>query len=129
MSIVTQPSVIDNPVAGGVDTHADVHVAAVIDHVGRELGHRSFATTAAGYVELACWLTSHGTVTVVGVEGTGVYGAGLTRIPHRRRSPRRGGRPPGPQSTAFRWQVRPTRRVRSSTRCAVGASNRSPEIA
>ncbi len=79
MSIVTQPSVIDNPVAGGVDTHADVHVAAVIDHVGRELGHRSFATTAAGYVELACWLTSHGTVTVVGVEGTGVYGAGLTR--------------------------------------------------
>ena len=79
MSIVTQPSVIDNPVAGGVDTHADFHVAAVIDHVGRELGHHSFPTTAAGYLELQCWLAGHGTVTVVGVEGTGVYGAGLAR--------------------------------------------------
>ena len=79
MSIVTQPSEIDNPVAGGVDTHAEVHVAAVIDHVGRELGHASFATTAAGYVDLHAWLAGHGTLTVVGVEGTGVYGAGLAR--------------------------------------------------
>lgn len=79
MSIVTQLSVIDNPVAGGVDTHADVHIAAVIDHVGRELGHASFATTPSGYRDLGCWMNNHGTITVVGVEGTGVYGAGLTR--------------------------------------------------
>jgi transposase len=26
------------PVTGGVDTHADVHVAAVVDQVGRVLG-------------------------------------------------------------------------------------------
>lgn len=77
MSIVTHPSTIDNPVAGGVDTHADIHVAAVIDHVGRELGHASFPTTTVGYVALHDWLASHGSVTVVGVEGTGVYGAGL----------------------------------------------------
>ena len=31
MSIVTQPSPINNLFTGGVDTHADVHVAAVID--------------------------------------------------------------------------------------------------
>jgi transposase len=79
MSIVTHPNPIDNPVAGGVDTHADIHVAAVIDQVGRELGHASFATTTAGYVELHNWLASHGPISVVGVEGTGVYGAGLTR--------------------------------------------------
>ncbi|MDH4277964.1 MAG: IS110 family transposase [Acidimicrobiia bacterium] len=79
MSIVTHPLVIDNPVAGGVDTHADVHVAAVIDHVGRELGHNSFPTTTAGYAALGTWLAGHGTITVVGVEGTGVYGAGLAR--------------------------------------------------
>lgn len=79
MSIVTQPLVTDNPVAGGVDTHADIHVAAVIDHVGRELGHKSFPTTTVGYLDLHTWLAGHGTVTVVGVEGTGVYGAGLTR--------------------------------------------------
>ena len=79
MSIVTQPTVIDNPVAAGVDTHADVHVAALIDRVGRELGHASFPTTRAGYRDLRAWIDSHGTVIVVGVEGTGVYGAGLCR--------------------------------------------------
>ena len=80
MSIVTQPTVIDNPVAAGVDTHADVHVAALIDRVGRELGHASFPTTRAGYRDLRAWIDSHGTVIVVGVEGTGVYDAGLCRV-------------------------------------------------
>ena len=79
MSIVTQSSVIDNPIAAGVDTHADVNVAGVIDHVGRELGHQSFPTTPAGYRNLHAWIDSLGTVTVVGIEGTGVYGAGLAR--------------------------------------------------
>lgn len=79
MSIVTELSEIDNPVAGGVDTHAEVNVAAVIDHVGRELGHASFATTAAGHSELHAWIGAFGSVTVVGIEGTGVYGAGLAR--------------------------------------------------
>ena len=35
-------------VTAGVDTHADVHVAAVVDHVGGVLGVETFATTAAG---------------------------------------------------------------------------------
>lgn len=79
MSIVTELSEVDNPIAAGVDTHADVHVAAVIDRVGRELGHASFPTTRAGYRDLRAWIDSQGTVIVVGVEGTGVYGAGLSR--------------------------------------------------
>jgi transposase len=69
-------------VTGGVDTHADVHVAAVIDPVGRELGWAAFDTDPAGYTALLGWLASFGTVEVVGVEGTGVYGAGLTRRLH-----------------------------------------------
>ena len=37
------------PVTGGVDTHADVHVAAAVDTNGGVLGVESFATTPAGY--------------------------------------------------------------------------------
>lgn len=33
-------------VVGGVDTHKDVHVAAVIDAVGRSLASESFPTSA-----------------------------------------------------------------------------------
>jgi len=36
-------------VIGGVDTHADVHVAAVVNHVGGVLGIESFRTTQVGY--------------------------------------------------------------------------------
>ena len=70
---------------GRVDTHADVHVAAVVDQVGAELGWPSFPTTPAGYQDLAEWLEgSEGLkelsqVGLVGVEGTGAYGAGPTR--------------------------------------------------
>jgi transposase len=67
------------PVTGGVDTHADVHVAAAVDANGGVLGVASFATTPAGYVDLHGWLTGFGPVERVGVEGTGAYGAGLAR--------------------------------------------------
>lgn len=79
MSIVTDQTRSDNPIAGGVDTHAEVHVAAAIDRIGRELGHASFSTTAKGNRQLLDWLDTHGTVTIIGIEGTGAYGAGLTR--------------------------------------------------
>ncbi len=71
----------NNPdaVIGGVDTHVDTHVAAVVDHVGGVLGVESFSTTRAGYRRLASWLQSHGELTLVGVEGTGSYGVGLAR--------------------------------------------------
>ena len=70
---------LSRPVTGGVDTHKDVHVAAVVDHLGAELDCASFPNIDAGHVELARWLCSHGQVQRVGVEGTSSYGAGLSR--------------------------------------------------
>jgi transposase len=62
-----------------VDTHADTHVAAVVDPVGRVLGTESFPAGADGYARLLAWLRGHGELARVGVEGTGSYGAGLAR--------------------------------------------------
>ncbi len=67
-------------VVGGVDTHGDVHVAAAINEVGGVLATSSFPTTPAGYRDLLAWLRAHGEVALVGVEGTGAYGAGLARF-------------------------------------------------
>jgi transposase len=55
-------------------------MVAAIDPVGRELGHRAFPTTPQGYRELLDWLRGFGSITQVGVEGTGSYAAGLTRM-------------------------------------------------
>ena len=67
----------------GVDTHKDVHVAAVITVLGVLLASAEFATTAAGYRRLLAWARGFGVVRRAGVEGTGCYGAALTR--HLRR--------------------------------------------
>ena len=66
-------------ITGGVDTHADVHVAAALDPIGGLLGVQEFPATAAGYARLLGWLGGFGTVCLVGIEGTGSYGAGLAR--------------------------------------------------
>ena len=66
-------------ITGGVDTHADVHVAAALDPVGGLLGVQEFPASPAGYAQLLGWLGGFGTVCLVGVEGTGSYGAGLAR--------------------------------------------------
>ena len=66
-------------ITGGVDTHADSHVAAALDPVGGLLGVREFPVSAAGYTGLLGWLGGFGTVCLVGIEGTGSYGAGLAR--------------------------------------------------
>ena len=66
-------------ITGGVDTHADVHVAAALDPVGGLLGVREFPATPGGYAGLLGWLGGFGTVCLVGIEGTGSYGAGLAR--------------------------------------------------
>jgi transposase len=63
----------------GVDTHKDVHVAAVITVLGRLVASRSFLTTAAGYRRLLEWAGSFGTLRRAGVECTGSYGAALAR--------------------------------------------------
>src|SRR6516165_2296695 len=66
-------------ITGGVDTHADVHVAAALDPIGGLLGVREFPATPAGYAGLLGWLGGFGTVCLAGIEGTGSYGAGLAR--------------------------------------------------
>jgi transposase len=67
-------------VVGGVDTHADSHVAAVIDANGGILGVESFPADEPGFRALLGWLMSHGEIQVVGVEGTGSWGVGLSRF-------------------------------------------------
>src|SRR6202167_6872308 len=66
-------------ITGGVDTHAGAHVAAALDPIGGLLGVREFPATALGYAGLLGWLGGFGPVALVGVEGTGSYGAGLAR--------------------------------------------------
>ena len=66
-------------VTGGVDTHADMHVAAALDPIGGLLGVQEFPATRAGDAALLGWLGGFGTVALVGIEGTGSYGAGLAR--------------------------------------------------
>ena len=67
-------------VTGGVDTHADTHVAAAIDHNGGLLGVEGFPADEVGYADLLDWLVGFGPVIRVGVEGTGSWGVGLTRF-------------------------------------------------
>ncbi len=76
MTTIAAPT---NIVTVGVDTHMDVHVAAALDGLGRMLGSAGFATTPAGNAELIRWAEQHGRIGQVGVEGTGSYGAQLTR--------------------------------------------------
>ena len=66
-------------ITGGVDTHKDLHVAAVVDEVDRVLGSQSFATTRHGYKQMLAWMRAFGQLQRVGVECTGTYGAGLLR--------------------------------------------------
>jgi transposase len=67
-------------IVGGVDTHKDLHVAAVVDERDRVIGTRSFATTRQGYRQMLAWMCSLGDLQRVGVESTGSYGAGLPRF-------------------------------------------------
>ena len=64
----------------GVDTHLDVHVGVVIDTVGRVKGMLSIETNPSGYERLLTWARSFGRLDRAGIEGTGSYGAGLTRF-------------------------------------------------
>ena len=75
MTIVEERTAI----TGGVDTHSEVHVAAALDPLGGLPGTRQFPASAAGYAGLLGWLGKFGDVALVGVEGTGSYGAGLPR--------------------------------------------------
>ncbi|MBZ9650364.1 IS110 family transposase [Sphingobium sp. 3R8] len=74
MHVITSDAVVI-----GVDTHKDVHVAVAINGLGARLATASFPVTSKGYRQMAAWAAEHGTVHAFGIEGTGSYGAGLTR--------------------------------------------------
>jgi transposase len=80
-SMPSQLDPVSRVVVGGIDTHKDLHVAAVVDTDAVVLGTESFSTTRAGYRSMLRWMRSFGDVRKVGVEGTGSYGAGITRHP------------------------------------------------
>ncbi len=67
-------------ITGGVDTHADTHVAAAVDHNGGLLGIESFPASETGFEDLLVWLVGFGELVRVGVEGTGSWGVGLARF-------------------------------------------------
>jgi transposase len=66
-------------IVGGVDTHKDLHVAAVVDELDRVLASQCFATTRDGYKQMLAWMGAFGSLQRVGIEATGTYGAGLLR--------------------------------------------------
>lgn len=66
-------------VFAGVDTRKDTHTLCLLDHMGRAIGTFRFAADAKGYDALAGKIGGPATCVGVGVEGTGSYGAGLTR--------------------------------------------------
>lgn len=67
-------------ITGGVDTHADVHVTAAVDHNGGLLDVQPFPADQTGYESLLGWLCGFDPVVRIGVEGTGSWGVGLTRF-------------------------------------------------
>ena len=55
-------------VIGGVDTHKDIHVAAVVNDSNQVLSSEIFPTTKHGYNKILTWMSSFGKVSRVGIE-------------------------------------------------------------
>jgi transposase len=62
-----------------VHTYPNEHVAVAVNHHGAGLSEYRLATTARGYEGLESWALGLGEEVAFGVEGTGSYGAGLSR--------------------------------------------------
>jgi transposase len=76
---VSSVTCLQGQVFGGVDTHKDLHMAALVDETGAVIGTHAFSTTRAGYRALVRWMSGFGQLQRVGVEQTGSYGAGVVR--------------------------------------------------
>lgn len=66
-------------VAIGVDSHKSSLAVGVLDEIGRTVGVLEFANDARGHDSLIEWIDRYGPERVIGIEGTGNYGAGLAR--------------------------------------------------
>lgn len=126
----------------GVDTHADVHVGVVLDHLGRVLGTLEIPTTIAGYRHLLGWARRFGDLDRAGVEGTGAYGVGLARFltaagvevievnrPNRQQRRRRGKSDPTDAEAAARAVLSGEATVIPKTRVGVVESIRVVHLA
>lgn len=67
-------------VVGGVDTHKHTHHASIVGSDGMLIASHEFSASTAGLQDLVTWLTAHGEVAAVGVEGTGSFGAPVARV-------------------------------------------------
>jgi hypothetical protein len=65
-------------VAIGIDTHKRFHVAVALDRLGGQQGVLEFEASEHGYAQLLAFARALGEPVFV-IEGTGSYGAGLTR--------------------------------------------------
>ncbi len=63
----------------GVDTHKHTHAAVAINTLGTRLGAMTIPASTTGYRDLEAWARSFGPIRAFGIEGTGSYGAGLSR--------------------------------------------------
>ena len=63
----------------GVDTHRDEYVAVPIDCLGAWLSLHRLPSGSSGYEAFHDWASGLGDVVASGIEGTGSYGAGLSR--------------------------------------------------
>ncbi|MEZ9629723.1 IS110 family transposase [Vibrio breoganii] len=64
----------------GVDTHLELHVATLINELGQVVKSKAFSANLSGYCELLAWCKSYGFLQKSGIEGTGSYGAELTKF-------------------------------------------------
>ena len=78
-SVLSQASSHPDEGVVGVDTHKDVHVAAVLTALGVLREIKTFPATVTGYQALLAWVGTFGILRRAGVEGTGSYGAALAR--------------------------------------------------
>ncbi|MPY09142.1 IS110 family transposase [Arthrobacter bussei] len=67
----------------GIDTHADTHHVAIITGYGKRVADQEFVATSSGHRTIVDFITSHGVPGGVGIEGTGTYGAALTKALRR----------------------------------------------
>jgi len=64
----------------GVDTHKDIHVAALLDDMGRRVACAQFPASDRGNSQMLAWAQRHGVLERAGLEGTGAYGYRLARL-------------------------------------------------
>ena len=103
----------------GVDTHADVRVAAALDQLGRLLATQSVPSTQVCYRGLVTWASRLGALARFWKEGTSSYGAGLTRWLRSRGVELFGGGAAEASKPPPAWKVR-CRRCRGSGACRTG---------